>query len=340
MARQLLRHQKTLVRSLTYRLPETPVLQGLRASQVGFPGLYTHETLADFWFRQGDELTARLNAEINQRGVTNTPANLAELVAATFNTPELARVSSTAARLHHLQFFMELLRPHEGGKIVRPDAGALLATPSISTRVPNEPTHAALREWIEDSFGSIAEFRTLLLNSAHAIKGDGFAWLVAEASYAESAVRGGAQADLSFSKLAVMNTYNAGIVDDAVRLGQLSKLHQQKLAREESAARRLHDRAEQPSSSSPSPSTTSSASSSSHDDTVLGTVEEAEEALLYLDKRLVPLLAIDASMRAYVPDYGVFGKQAYLENVWACIDWSVVAERAPGRFKPLVVFDQ
>ncbi|GEQ71817.1 hypothetical protein JCM33374_g5503 [Metschnikowia sp. JCM 33374] len=342
--RSLLGHKKVFTRSLTYKLPETPVFQTIRASETGFPGLYSHKAFNDLWFNQGEKLTARLNHEIQELGVTNTSADLNELIASTFNTPELRNITTSASKLHNLQFCLESLRPNESAQdavpTTKPGVEALLETPSIETKFENEPTNEALREWIEDSFGSIAEFRTLLLNSAKAIKGDGITWLVAEASYSESSLRSGVQADLSFSKLAVMNTYNAGIVDDSVRSGQLSKLKQQKAAREEAAARRQQERNEMENSASEQPETADETTQVTHDDTVLGTVEEAEEALLYSDKKLVPLLAVDASMKAYLADYGVFGKSQYLENVWRCINWDVVSERAPGRFKPSVVFDQ
>ncbi|OBA19728.1 hypothetical protein METBIDRAFT_45045 [Metschnikowia bicuspidata var. bicuspidata NRRL YB-4993] len=335
---------KAFARLLTYKLAETPVFQHIKTSQSAFHGLYSYKAFEDLWFRQGEALTARLNAQIHDLGVDNTPADLSELIASTFNTPELAPITACAARLHNLQFCLESLRPHEaalpGGK---PGAEALLRTPSIATRPDNEPAHAALREWIDDSFGSVAELRSLLLNSALAIKGDGVTWLVAQASYSASSLRGGSQADLSFSTLAVVNTYNAGVVDDAVRLGQLSKLRQQRLAREEAAARRQRERSEiagaprlpaEPSLDAvPAPEDPAAS-------TVLGSVEEAEEATLYLDRKLVPLLAVDASMRAYLHDYGVFGKLQYLDSVWRCINWDVVAERAPARFKPSVVFDR
>ncbi|KAM9914673.1 hypothetical protein OXX69_000418 [Metschnikowia pulcherrima] len=350
--RQLKSTHRVLTRALTYSLPETAQLESLRAAQQGFPGLYSEKTLNSVYFEQGKHLTARLNREITQLGVSNTPADLGELVAATFNTPELRPVTAAAAKLYNLQFCLESLRPAEitgtDANVARPGVEALFATPQIATRVNNEPTDETLRDWIIDSFGSVAEFRTLLINSAWAIKGDGVTWLVTEASYSASSLRSSAQSDLSFTKLAVMNTYNAGIVDDSVRSGQLSKLKQQKRAREEAAVRRQQER-QSAENGAVSAETTIEASESLEsatkpaadaEDNVLGTVEEAEEAVLYSDRKIVPLLGVDASMRAYLGDYGVFGKRQYLENVWSCIDWSVVAARAPSRFKPSVVFDQ
>lgn len=47
---------------------------------------------------------------------------------------------------------------------------------------------------------------------------------------------------------------------------------------------------------------------------------------------LVPLLNVSAWQHVYLTDYGVQGKSRFIENVYDCIDWKVVAKRA----EPLV----
>lgn len=326
MLRSTTRLNVTAVRSVSYMLPAVPVLDNLRVSGADFAGLYSNKTVADLWFTRGQFIVDQLNTQLEENKVRNPPADLGELITLTFNKPELLGVYAQASLLHNLHFCMESLKP-ANGQVARASATALLQTPSTSTRFANEPRDDALAEWIRDLFGSVAELRTLLLNSAHAVKGDGVTWLVAQATYSESALRAGAS-DVSYNSLAVMNTYNAGIVDDAIRLGQVAKLKQQKAAKAEALQRKQAEAGEEV------PEAKAQGS-----DLVLGTVEEAEEALLYSDRKLVPLLAIDASMRAYLHDYGVFGKQQYLNNVWDCIDWDIVAKRAPRRFKPSVVFE-
>lgn len=315
-------------RSVSYILPAVPLLENLRVSGGEFAGLYSNKSINDLWFTRGQTIVNQLNTQLEENKVRNPPADLGELITLTFNKPELQGVYSQASLLHNLHFCLESLKPGNG-PITKPGEAALLQTPSIATRFGNEPRDDALNEWIRDLFGSVAELRTLLLNSAHAVKGDGVTWLVAQATYSESALRSGAGSDVSFNKLAVMNTYNAGIVDDAIRLGQVAKLKQQKAAKAEALKRKREEAG----------AVELDAEADSGADLVLGTVEEAEEALLYSDRKLVPLLAIDASMRAYLHDYGVFGKQQYLDNVWECIDWDIVAKRAPRRFKPSVVFE-
>lgn len=320
-------------RSVSYILPTVPLLETLRSTNQNFDGLYSNQAVNELWFSRGQAIVTRLNSHLEENKVANPPADLAQLVALTFNKPALEGVCSQASLLLNLQFCLESLKPNTAenaqSRVSKATESALLQTPSTATKFSNEPRDEALVEWIEDLFGSIAEFHTLLLNSAKSIKGDGVTWLVAQATYSESTLRNASGPDLSYNKLAVMNTYNAGIVDDSIRSGQVSKLKQQKQANEAALKRKQEERSEQ----------TAEDTSINKDSTVLGTVEEAEEALLFSDKKLVPLLAIDGSMRAYLRDYGVFGKQLYLDNVWDCIDWNVVAKRMPRRFKPSVVFD-
>lgn len=324
------------VRSVSYILPSIPLLDNLRVGNKGLDGLYSQKQVGELWFERGQSLVNGLNQLLEDNKVTNAPSDLNELITLTFNKPELYGIYSYALMLHNLQFCMETLKPNDStgaaSLVSKKGESALLETPSIATTFSNEPKETALREWIQDSFGLIAEFRTLLLNSAQGIKGDGVTWLVAQATYSESTLKTG-NSDVSFNKLAVMNTYNAGIVDDSIRLGQVTKLKQQKQAKLEAVKRRQQERSEIEGT------VVEETEPVKENDLVLGTLEEAEEALLFSDRKLLPLLAIDASMRAYLPDYGVFGKQQYLSNVWDCIDWDVVSRRAPHRFKPSVVFE-
>lgn len=325
-------------RSVSYILSTIPLLENLRSTNQNFDGLYSNKSLDELWFSRGQAIVNKLNTQLEENKVTNPPADLSQLITSTFNKPALEGVYAQASLLHNLQFCLESLKPNSDdnaqARVFKADESALLKTPSIATEFSNEPRDEALVEWIEDSFGSIAEFRTLLLNSARSIKGDGVTWLVAQATYSESTLRNVSGSDLSYNKLAVMNTYNAGIVDDSIRSGQVTKLKQQKAAKEATLKRKQEERKELEGLTSEEESSTPD-----KDPLTLGTVEEAEEALLYLDKKLVPLLAIDGSMRAYLRDYGVYGKQQYLDNLWDCIDWTVVANRAPRRFKPSVVFE-
>ncbi|GMM29460.1 mitochondrial 37S ribosomal protein [Martiniozyma asiatica (nom. inval.)] len=41
----------------------------------------------------------------------------------------------------------------------------------------------------------------------------------------------------------------------------------------------------------------------------------------------LPLLVINVWQHAYLLDYGIVGKEQYLQNVWDCIDWKVINRR-------------
>ncbi|GMF98242.1 unnamed protein product [[Candida] boidinii] len=56
---------------------------------------------------------------------------------------------------------------------------------------------------------------------------------------------------------------------------------------------------------------------------------EAEENADSRDFIYRPLLSIGSNPSFYLSDYGVFGKEQYLENVWNCIDWNIVNSRIP-----------
>lgn len=332
---------RRLVRSVSYLLPSISTLENIKLANKGFEGLFTAETLDQLWFQQGQAIIDKLNSELNLKVIANAPADLAGLITLSFSNPDLQDIYEEALKLHNLQFVMESISPLGANAIGKPDALALLETPTTKTEFTNEPTQAELREWIIDSFGSIAEFRALLLNSAKGIKGNGLTWLVAQATYSETARKassGISSPETSFNKLAVMNTYNAGTIDDTLRSGQITKLKEQEQAKKEALKKRQQERLEIE-GTEVEPEAEVESQASKQDANFLGTIEEAEEAFSFSDRKLMPLLAIDASMKFYVPDYGVFGKAKYLDNVWDCINWDVVATRTPKRFKPSIAFD-
>lgn len=307
-------------RTLTYLVPRIARFEQLRAANGAMPGLYSAAGLELVWFQRAQSLTEQLNASLLENRVENAPGELVQLLHVTRGKPALRRAGDAAAQLHNLQFCMESLAPGDG-EVAKAPWEALLETPSIGVDVANAPRAAeghgdGLREWLEFLFGLVAEFKTLLLNSAMGVQGDGVTWLVAKAEPALAS-------NLApYVHLAVVNTYNAGTVE-VLRQNQVAKARQLRLVRA-AAQQSETDPAE------PAPSAEHA------DPLVLGSVQEAEHSVLYPERPLRPLLAVDASMAAYLHDYGVFGKARYLENVWRCIDWSVVERRMPARFKPPV----
>lgn len=340
-----LRKYDLFARSVSYTLPIIPNLESAKVGEQSFHGLYSNNSVNELWFKRGQHLIDGLNRSLQEHQIENPPSDLNELITLTFNKPDLSGIYSHASLLHNLQFTFESLKPNENKQIVKSTESALLQTPNVFEEVSNAPTDANLNQWIIDSFGSLVEFRTLLLNSAKGIKGDGITWLVARASRSENGFLNHNSSDLTYKTLSVMNTYNAGIVDDAIRSGQIEKFKQQKAAKIEALRRKQQEKELISNSESSTPSDevepeivneTSTEFAGIPKNLILGTIEEAEFATLYSDCKLLPLLAIDASMRNYLLDYGIYGKQEYLNNFWDCIDWDVVAKRLPPRFKATV----
>lgn len=334
-------------RFISYNLPTIRLLDSFKSESGGLPGLYSSKTVEELWYKRGQALVNNLNSQVEKNKVENASANLDELIRVSYSKPDLQDLFSNASLLHNLQFYLESLKANTDRSFGKSGISALLETPSTSIKVSNEPSNLALAEWIVDTFGSMAEFKTLLLNSAASIKGDGTTWLVAQATYSQSAMRDGSNNGITFDSLAITNTYNAGIVDDSVKSGQLSKMKHQKYAKLQAADRRESERKELGVNEAKNvleqieqeeKVVKVSPTIDPMDEVTLGSVEEAEN-ILFTDRKLVPLLAIDASMRAYIEDYGLYGKRQYLENVWHCIDWDVVASRTPNRYKPSMIFE-
>lgn len=341
-------------RSVSYTLPIIPNLESIKLSEKNFSGLYSNKTVEELWFKRGQELINGLNQLLEEHQILNPPQDLNELITLTFNKPEFYGIYSYASLLHNLQFYLENLKPNDSGIIKFCDEFELLKNPDLNTQISNQPKDEQLKNWIIDSFGSLSEFKTLLLNSAKGIKGDGIVWLVAQASRSDSNLNENnaynqidSSSSLNYNTLSIMNTYNAGIVDDSIRSGQISKLKEEKIIKIASLKKKQEERKKiiQENGESEELSNIEDIEFQKHlelssipSDLILGSIEEAEFSTLYSDRKLLPVLAIDASMRNYLLDYGVFGKQQYLDNVWNCINWDVVAKRLPPRFKTTVEF--
>lgn len=318
---------KRLVSS--YTLPNIQLLEELNVNKQDFKGLFPHATYNELWFKRGEKVLEELNESLVESQL-NGPNNLKELINLTINKPELVKIYNASSILYNLQFFFETLKENDESYDFKSlDELEIFRNPDVEGVTKNLPRDEELISWLNASFGSITEFKNLLLNSAKSIKGDGITWLVAEPTVGELILRNSFNGSLNetnepkYSKLSVMNTYNAGTVDDSIRSGQFLKLQQQKKAKIALENEQL--------AKSEQPLIEDSVEYETKSENYLFNMEEAEFLNLYSDKKLVPVLAIDASMRNYLLDYGVFGKQQYLENVWDCINWDIVKQRLPPR---------
>lgn len=311
-----------------YTLPELQHLDETKSQ--GLSGLYSPKGLETAWYSRGQHYVNNLNSA-SQSGdasavePTGVSHSLEHIISNFYNEPTKKQLYENASLLYNTKFAFDCLAPiSDPAKQQLPEkatAKSLLQSPSLNYKFPNEPLNKKLNDWLVASFGSIHEFRTLLLNSALAIKGDGFVWLAAEKLEKRTD---------QYEQLFILNTYNAGQPSSKAsealdNLRFLHKTTQEQKALEKQKAEGTNDGAE----SFASENTLSTEYGYKH--TVFESLEEAKNTFYQNKRQLVPVLAIDASPKAYLYDYGVFGKKNYLDRVWESIDWDKVASRLPER---------
>lgn len=238
---------------------------------------------------------ASFQSELTQ----TSPGNLLDLVDKTSTDIKNFQVNLLASNIFNAYFAVSSLRNNSTSQIEAPGSKELLKAPSTDLSYTNEPS-GFLRDWIIQSFGSIVEFRTLLLNTNLAIKGNGYTWLVARESV--NMMRNNNNAKI-YDSLFIVNTYNGGSPIFHARAGQLTSFEQQDALEQEEPVK---------SSMVNIPS-----------------MKEAQSSHGVSQQEFKPLLAINGSPNAYLPDYGVFGKKLYLDNLWQSINWDLVEQRLP-----------
>ncbi|EGW31440.1 uncharacterized protein SPAPADRAFT_62004 [Spathaspora passalidarum NRRL Y-27907] len=333
----------------TFELPENKILETIKEANTPFEGLFSNKAINELYFERGQHLVDELNRNLEASQVTGDlhfRGDLSHIISKTMNNANLYQINKNASHLHSLEFFFDALKPAtlaEGKEspIQESNRESIFETPSdqdIETNMDPE-----LVSWIEHSFGSVQEFRNLLINSAMGIKGDGVVWLVAESSMSKTYL---SDEDKGlYHNLALVNTYNGGVIDGDDRSGQMGRFKKYLSDKEaenkgeEKPQEQLEMEQEEEQSEEQEEVTEEQQkeeSKDSSDPLSLGSVEDAEYGHAFHDKKFVPALAIDASPRNYLLDYGVYGKQKYLENLWECIDWSIVSRRLPPRTKQAI----
>ncbi|GAV51723.1 hypothetical protein ZYGR_0AF01940 [Zygosaccharomyces rouxii] len=282
----------------------TPTLEHLNTGS-GLKGLFSSQGLDNGWFSRAEHYTNKLNSLTN--GVEEVP--LEKLIYENAKSGVKRNIVNYATLLYNLKFALSTLHgcPKELPNASDIDARQLLKTPELALKYANEPLdtgneklHAAL----VSSFGSIVEFRTLFLNSNNAISGDGFTWLVAR----RVASQDFDSQKLEFDRLFILNTYNAGSPFNFNKKGHMDELKNQ--------YGKVNKELDQEQQELRTPLRSKS-------------VEEARQTEAFKDIEYLPLLAIDASPKAWLHDYGPYGKQVYLDRVWESIEWDLVESRLP-----------
>ncbi|AJV02935.1 BBM_1a_G0011830.mRNA.1.CDS.1 [Saccharomyces cerevisiae] len=285
-------------------------------------GLFSIEGLQKAWFDRVKYLDAKLNDCTNE--AQQKP--LETLIHENSKSASKKHIVNYASSLYNLKFSMSSLQgcirtlPEECPRL---GPEALLQTPDFNRTISNEPLttgNERLQAALISSFGSLMEFRTLLINSNLAISGDGFTWLVARRQLDKRAMRNDMpNRDIEYDKLFILNTYNAGTPFNFSTSGVMNELNNQYTNMEKQRAKEAGNL----------------------EDSEM-TAKQAKTKFIYETQQkgfsgkevsYIPLLAIDASPKTWLTDYGVFGKREYLERVWDSIEWKIVESRLPQRTK-------
>ncbi len=218
-------------------------------------------------------------------------------------------VFQSASSIYNLFYFLSSVKSNtsDSNKFEKESLkGDFLKMPDVYASVPNAPTSGELLDMINTSFGSLKEFRTLFLDSANSIHGNGYTWLVRR--FIKPQMGRGSKTINRFSSLAVLNTYNNGTPHQfrAKQISSARKYHEKRgMVENENSADQIFNL----------------------NQIDIPTVAEAQDSYESFEFVHEPLLSVGVNPSFYVRDYGVFGKKKYLENVWNCINWSVVEER-------------
>ncbi|KOH01170.1 mitochondrial 37S ribosomal protein mS43 [Saccharomyces eubayanus] len=285
-------------------------------------GLFSVDGLQKVWFDRVKHLDMKLNNSTDE--AQQKP--LESLMQENSKSASKKHIVNYASSLYNLRFSMSSLQgcarpPPEECPRMGPEA--LLQTPDFNRAISNEPLttgNERLQEALVSSFGSLMEFRALLLNSNLAISGDGFTWLVARRQLDKRTNHNDmSNGDIEYDKLFILNTYNAGTPFNVSTSGIMNELNNQYTNLEKHRAKeegKLND----------------AEAASKHAKTKF-IYETQQKGFSGKEVSYIPLLAIDASPKAWLPDYGVFGKREYLERVWDSLEWRIVESRLPQRTK-------
>lgn len=302
-----------------YQRPQLQHLAGAEAGNVPLAGVFSVKGLQNAWFERANYYASQLNKFT--QGTQET--TLENIIYEDSRSYIKRHVTNYASLLYNLEFAMQSLHGNgDEGCMPEKHLGrdTLLATPDILSEIKNEPRttgNLELQQLLENSFGSIAEFKTLLLNSALAISGEGFTWLVArKVKQSEiDMISSSGENKILFDKLFVLNTYNAGTPFNFNRANIMTNL------------RKTHENKTKETTKAKEEENLSEADEFKKS---LKEIRRLKNEAVEEDLAYIPLLAIDASPKAWLHDYGVFGKQKYLENVWNATEWRVVESRLAG----------
>lgn len=281
-----------------------PVVALLEA-QNGVAGLFSKATTDDCWTKRVESYTGDLEYAIEESKNAQLGEVVGEKVSPLEQYHKLMKLTGTdkdeklafnsASALYNLNMFFSSLKPNVHNTIAVQERNSLLDTPNYQNLLLHSPNDSVLMEHIIKCFGSYEEFVTNFMASANAVQGNGYTWLVMRTVDSQP----GANAFRGNASLALVNTYNNGTPTTLTK-GQVSAVGE--YINKEDKVFNARAKSEIP------------------------TLEEAQ-TIENFDYTCVPLFGVPSNPSFFLRDYGVFGKEQYLQNAFKCLDWDVISAR-------------
>ena len=256
----------------------------------GVRGLFSPEGFEVAWCDYQEMLVTRIN-ELTA-GTSFEHRKPKDIVLSTARDPRAAALFNHASMAHNNHFFFSAL------------STAPLALPDID--------HGRLRDDLEASFGSIATLRTTMIDTADAMFGPGFVWLVLLRD----------QASANANAFRILTTYNAGTPYPE------AGYRQQGLdMNTETAATFDAYRQAQPLASVSAPPLNALGSFGPHSQA--GRLAAMVPPGAPAGASLQPLLCVNTWSHVYMVNFGLTNKREYLERWWDVVDWGHVSNLMP-----------
>ena len=173
-----------------------------------------------------------------------------------------------------------------------------------------------LKANLEDTFGSIDSLRTTMLDTASAMFGPGYVWLVWAKDPGAQALGGGASA----GSFRVLTTYIAGTPYPE------AGYRQQGLDMATNTANSFADYQ----STQQQPVTNNVGSFGPHSAAGKENAKFPPGAT-----NVIPILCVNTWEHVYIYDFGLGGKRRFLSDWWDCIDWHRVEQNLPQSVRPV-----
>lgn len=172
----------------------------------------------------------------------------------------------------------------------------------------SEPTKK-VEQRLTDSYGSVTQFKNAFSSAAYGMSGSGYLWLVW---------------DTHTRKLGIVPTYGAGtiLVQKRQQRGPPGFEQQASVtdnSNSSSSGESSSDAATAADANGPAASRQAISPSTRSD--VVDAISSASSSSNKSDRILTPLLCLSVNEHAWLPDWGVCGKEEYLIRFWDAVDW-------------------